>query len=128
MFSSSTRVDVKIWTHLFNKILNLPIDFFERTPTGEIVHDVYEIYRVRTFLTSQLFGTLLDSFVLVIYLPIMFMVSTIMTACVLAICLLICALAGGYAADDPAQGRAGGAGGDSGAPRIWSRRSTASAR
>jgi ATP-binding cassette, subfamily B, bacterial HlyB/CyaB len=86
----TTRVDVKIWSHMFNKLLNLPIDFFERTPTGEIVHDMYEIYRVRLFLTSQLFGTLLDSFVLVIFLPVMFMVSTIMTACVLAICLLIC--------------------------------------
>src|SRR6266851_4628754 len=26
----TTRVDVKIWTHMFNKILNLPIEFFER--------------------------------------------------------------------------------------------------
>src|SRR5579863_2693764 len=86
----TTRVDVKIWSHMFNKMLNLPIDFFERTPTGDIVHHMYEIYRVRTFLTSQLFGTLLDSFVLVIFLPIMFMVSTIMTAVVLVLCLLIC--------------------------------------
>ncbi len=86
----TTRVDTKIWTHMFNKLLNLPIDFFERTPTGEIVHDMYEIYKVRGFLTGQLFGTLLDSFVIVIFLPLMFMISAIMTACVLAICLLIC--------------------------------------
>ncbi|HEV2336039.1 MAG TPA: peptidase domain-containing ABC transporter [Stellaceae bacterium] len=86
----TTRVDVKIWSHMFNKMLNLPIDFFERTPTGDIVHHMYEIYKVRTFLTGQLFGTLLDSFVLVVFLPIMFMVSTIMTACVLALCLVIC--------------------------------------
>jgi len=86
----TTRVDTKIWSHMFNKMLNLPIDYFERTPTGVIVHDMYEIYRVRSFLTGQLFGTLLDSFVLVVFLPIMFMVSTVMTACVLAICLLIC--------------------------------------
>ncbi|MGC2414911.1 MAG: peptidase domain-containing ABC transporter [Stellaceae bacterium] len=86
----TTRVDVKIWSHMFNKLLNLPIDFFERTPTGDIVHHMYEIYKVRTFLTSQLFGTLLDSFVLVVFLPVMFMVSTIMTAVVLALCLLIC--------------------------------------
>src|SRR5579863_1526510 len=84
------RVDVKIWSHMFNKMLNLPIDFFERTPTGVIIHDMYEIYRVRTFLTGQLFGTLLDSFVIVIFLPVMFMISTIMTACVLTLCLLVC--------------------------------------
>ncbi len=85
-----TRVDVQIWSHMFNKILNLPIDFFEHTPTGEIIHDMYEIYRVRSFLTGQLFGTLLDSFVIVIFLPIMFMISTIMTACILALTLLVC--------------------------------------
>jgi len=86
----TTRVDMKIWSHIFNKLLNLPIDFFERTPTGEIVHDIHEIYRVRTFLTGQMFGTLLDSFVILIFLPIMFMISTIMTACVLALTLFIC--------------------------------------
>jgi ATP-binding cassette subfamily B protein len=86
----TARVDAKCWSLMFNKMLNLPIDFFERTPTGVIVHDLYEFYRVRTFLTGQLFGTLLDSFVLVIFLPIMFVFSSIMTACVLALCLFIC--------------------------------------
>jgi ATP-binding cassette, subfamily B, bacterial HlyB/CyaB len=86
----TTRVDVKIWKHMFDKMLNLPIDFFERTPTGEIVHDMYEIHRVRAFLTGQLFGTLLDSFVLVIFIPVMLSVSPIMTSVVLALCLLIC--------------------------------------
>src|SRR5207244_5781896 len=86
----TTRVDVKIWSHMFNKMLNLPIDFFERTPTGDIVHHMYEIYRVRTFLTCQLFGTLLDSFVLVIFLPVLFMSSRTMTACVWPFSLLMC--------------------------------------
>jgi subfamily B ATP-binding cassette protein HlyB/CyaB len=88
----TTRVDARLWAHMFNKLLNLPIDFFEQTPTGVIVHDMQEIYRVRQFLTGQLFGTLLDSFVLVVFLPVMFMVSTIMTAVVLAICFIICVI------------------------------------
>jgi ATP-binding cassette subfamily B protein len=86
----TTRVDVKLWTHMFDKLLNLPIDYFEKTPTGVIIHDMFEVNRVRAFLTGQLFGTLLDSFVIVVFLPIMFMFSTIMTACVLAMCLLMC--------------------------------------
>jgi ATP-binding cassette subfamily B protein len=88
----TTRVDVKIWNHMFDKLLNLPIDFFERTPTGEIVHDMYEIYKVRSFLTGQVFGTMLDGFVLFVFLPIMFLISTILSAVVLAICLLMCVL------------------------------------
>ncbi len=86
----SARVDAKAWTFIFNKVLNLPIEYFERTPTGVILHDVYEFQRIRGFLTGQVFGTVLDSFVLVVFLPIMFMFSAIMTACVLAICLLMC--------------------------------------
>ncbi|HEX3863183.1 MAG TPA: peptidase domain-containing ABC transporter [Stellaceae bacterium] len=86
----TARVDAKAWTYMFGKLLNLPIDYFERTPTGVVVHDLYEFYRIRSFLTGQLFGTMLDSFVLVIFLPIMFTFSVIMTACVLVLCLLIC--------------------------------------
>ena len=86
----TTRADVKIWNHMFDRLLNLPIDFFERTPTGEIVHDMYEVYKVRAFLNNQLFGTVLDSFVLFVFLPIMFLISTIMTAVVLILCLLMC--------------------------------------
>src|SRR5271169_5777264 len=36
----TTRVDVKLATYLFDKVLNLPMDFFERTQTGKITHDV----------------------------------------------------------------------------------------
>jgi len=48
------------------------------------------LYKVRLFLQNHLFGTLLDSLVILIFVPIMFFFSAIMTACVLAICLLIC--------------------------------------
>ena len=40
---------------------NLPIDFFERTSTGDIVRDMNEMFKIRGFLTGQLFGTVLDS-------------------------------------------------------------------
>ena len=85
-----SRIDAKIWVTIFGKILNLPIDYFERTPSGEIMHYIFEMQRIREFLKTYVFGALLDLIVVIIFLPIMFMVSTIMTACVLAICLLIC--------------------------------------
>jgi ATP-binding cassette, subfamily B, bacterial HlyB/CyaB len=88
----TTRADIKLWRHMFDRLLNLPIDFFEQTPTGEIVHDMYEIYKVRSFLITQLFGTILDSIVLIIFLPLMFSISTILTAVVLVLCLLMCIL------------------------------------
>jgi subfamily B ATP-binding cassette protein HlyB/CyaB len=88
----TTRADLRLWRHMFDRLLNLPIEFFERTPTGEIVHDMYEIYKVRSFLINQMFGTVLDSFVLAVFLPLMFAISTLMTAAVLALCFLMCLL------------------------------------
>ena len=84
------HADAKISTHIFSKLLDLPIDFFERTPTGLITRDMNEVFRIRTFLTGQLFGTVLDSLVLLIFLPIMAFFSWILTGIVLAICGLIC--------------------------------------
>ena len=86
----TTRADMKLWSHIFDKLLNLPITYFERHSTGEITHNLNELYKVRNFLQTHLFGTLLDSLVIVIFVPIMFFFSTIMTTCVLVICLLIC--------------------------------------
>ena len=74
---------------MFDKLLNLPIDFFERTQTGRVAHEVNQIWKIRTFLMSQLFGTVLDSTTLLIFLPIMFFFSPIMTFVVVAACGLM---------------------------------------
>ena len=84
------RTDAGLSTEIFNRMLNLPIDYFERTPTGFITRDLMEIYKVRTFLTTQIFGTMLDATILVVFLPIMFFFSAILTGFVLAVCALIC--------------------------------------
>ncbi len=85
----TTRVDVKLATYMFDKILNLPIDFFERTQVGRITYDAQQIWRIRTFLMGQMFGTVLDSATMLVFLPIMFFFSPIMTAIVLACCALM---------------------------------------
>jgi ATP-binding cassette subfamily B protein len=86
----TARVDVKLSTYMFNKVLSLPLDFFERSSTGVIVRDMNEIFKIRTFLTGQLFGTVLDCGVLLIFLPIMFFFSAILTGVVLGFSGLIC--------------------------------------
>ena len=85
----TTRVDVKLGTYMFDKLLNLPIDFFERTQTGKISYDLNQMWRIRTFLMGQLFGTVLDSTTLLVFLPVMFFFSPIMTLIVLASCALM---------------------------------------
>jgi ATP-binding cassette subfamily B protein len=83
--------DAKLSTYIFDKVVNLPIDFFERNAIGEITRDMSEIYKIRGFMTGTMFGTVLDSFVLVVFLPIMFFFSPLLTFYVLAIAALICA-------------------------------------
>ena len=83
------RVDVKLSTYMFDRLLNLPIDFFERTQAGRIMHDINELWKIRTFLMGQLFGTVLDSTTLLVFIPVMFFFSPIMTLIVLATCGLM---------------------------------------
>jgi len=86
----TARVDTKLSTYMFNKVLSLPLDYFERSSTGVITRDMNEMFKIRNFLTGQLFGTVLDSFVLLVFLPIMFFFSAILTGVVLGFCGLIC--------------------------------------
>jgi subfamily B ATP-binding cassette protein HlyB/CyaB len=53
------------------------------------MHDVQELWKIRTFLMGQLFGTVLDSTTLLVFLPVMFFFSPIMTVVVLGICAII---------------------------------------
>ena len=84
------RADAKLSTYIFDKVIQLPVDFFERNSVGEIARDMSEIHKIRNFLTGTMFGTVLDSFVLIVFLPIMLAFSPMLTAFVLAFAGLIC--------------------------------------
>lgn len=71
----STRLDARISLHAFNRLLALPLEFYERQQTGEILGRFMAIFKVRDFLTGQLMSTLLDLFTLVVVLPILFVLS-----------------------------------------------------
>ena len=93
---ATSRIDARLSTFTFNRLLNLAIDYFERTPTGMVTRDMNEIWRVRNFLTGQLFGTVLDSLVLVIVLPFMFWFSPMLATVVLGLGLLMVGVVLGF--------------------------------
>jgi len=93
---ATARIDARLSTYVFNKLLDLPIDFFERTPTGVLTRDVNEIWRIRTFLTGQLFGTVLDGMVLLVILPAMFWFSPVLAGIVLALGALMVLIVAGF--------------------------------
>ena len=85
----TTRIDVKLSTYVFEKVLKLPIDFFERTPVGQITHEINHLRKIQQFLRSQVFGTVLDSTTLIVFIPVMFFFSPLLTMIVLCTCAVI---------------------------------------
>jgi ATP-binding cassette subfamily B protein len=89
------RLDTKLNLHLFNRLLRLPLDYFERHPAGETMYQIAQIHRVREFLTGKLLTTFLDLVTLGVLLPFLFYLNEtlawIVLACALAITLIILA-------------------------------------
>jgi ATP-binding cassette subfamily B protein len=85
----SARVDTRLSNYMFDKVLKLPIDFFERTQVGIIGRDMSEVFKLQQFLTGSLFGTMLDSMTLLLFLPLMFYFSAELTFVVIGVCALI---------------------------------------
>ncbi|MGI4950729.1 MAG: peptidase domain-containing ABC transporter [Janthinobacterium lividum] len=83
----STRVDAKLNVHIFDRLLGLPLDFFERNPAGQTNYRLAQVWKVRDFLTGKLMGTFLDMFTLVFLLPLLFWMEP-----TLAWIVLICAV------------------------------------
>jgi ATP-binding cassette, subfamily B, bacterial HlyB/CyaB len=85
----STRLDARLNLHVFDRLLALPVDFFERNPTGDTTHRISQIFKVRDFLTGKLVGTFLDIFTLVVLLPFLFWMSASLASMVLVASTLV---------------------------------------
>jgi ATP-binding cassette subfamily B protein len=68
---ATTRIDGRLNLYIVEKLLKLPMDYFERTPTGKTLSDLGQVWRIRNFLTGQLFGAFLDAVPLVGLIPAM---------------------------------------------------------
>jgi ATP-binding cassette, subfamily B, bacterial HlyB/CyaB len=87
------RLDTKLGLHIFNRLLQLPLDYFERHPAGETMYRIAQISRIREFLTGKLLSTFLDLITLCILLPVLFYLqptlASIVLVCAIAIGLII---------------------------------------
>ncbi len=91
---ATNKIDVRVNDRVFAKLVSLPIDFFERSSTGVLVKHVQQAQTIRTFLTGSLFQTLLDSTMLLIATPLLFMYSAKLAAIVLLFSGLIACVIG----------------------------------
>jgi ATP-binding cassette, subfamily B, bacterial HlyB/CyaB len=83
------RLDTKLGLHIFNRLLRLPLDFFERNPAGETMYRIGQVNRIREFLTGKLLTTMLDLITLVVVLPVLFFLSPLLATIVLVCAVII---------------------------------------
>ena len=85
----SARIDTRLNLHVFNRLLALPIDFFERNQAGKTTYEVSQIWRVREFLTGRMMTTFLDVVTLTVMVPVLFILSPTLAWFVIAGSLVI---------------------------------------
>ena len=87
---ASNKLDSRINVHTFSKLLRLPMGFFEHSSTGVLTKNMLQAEKIRSFLTGQLFTTVLDLVGLVVLVPVMFLYSPMLACLVLGFTVLIC--------------------------------------
>ncbi len=89
------RIDARLNLHVFNRLLRLPLDYFERHPAGETMYNISQIHRVREFITGKLLTAFLDLMTLCVLLPFLFWLNAplawivLACACVIAMIILV---------------------------------------
>lgn len=95
MLVVGVRVDAKLNLHIFNRLIRLPLDYFERHPAGETMYKITQVHQVRQFITGKLMSTFLDMITLAVLAPILFWLNAtlawIVVVCSALIMLIILA-------------------------------------
>jgi len=89
---ATTRIDSRLNLYVLDKVMKLPMEYFERNPTGMIMSKLNRLWQIRHFLTGQLFGTLLDSFTLIGVVPALLLLDWRLATLVLALTCVIFAV------------------------------------
>jgi ATP-binding cassette subfamily B protein len=95
---ATSKIDIRLATTIFRKMISLPVDFFERNLAGVISKHMQQDQRIREFLSGRLLFTLLDATALFVFLPILLFYSLELTAVVLVCASLIAVIIGLLAA------------------------------
>jgi len=89
LLTLSARIDARLNLYILERLLRLPLDYFERNPAGDITHRLSQVWRVRDFITGRIAAAVLDSAVLLFALPVLFVLNSFLASlvCVAAILL-----------------------------------------
>ena len=86
---ATNKIDISTATKTFTKLMRLPVDFFERIPSGVLLKHMQQTEKIRGFLSGNLFFTILDLLSLVIFVPFLLFYSVRLTLIVLGFSALM---------------------------------------
>jgi ATP-binding cassette subfamily B protein len=85
----TARIDARINLHVYDKLLDLPLSFFERSSTGTINSKIHQVWFIREFLSEAVCGTLLDAVTLLVLVPVLFILNWRLSWFVLTLAVVI---------------------------------------
>ena len=80
LIDTTDRMDLMLGSQVIDKLLRLPLRFFEKRPVGELSQRLSELGNLRGFLTGTAITSALDLLFATIYILIMAMYSPLLTA------------------------------------------------
>ena len=86
---ATNKIDISTATKTFTHLMRLPVDFFDRVPSGVLLKHMQQTEKIRGFLSGNLFFTILDLFALCIFIPFLLFYSPVLTGIVLGFSLLM---------------------------------------
>ena len=88
---ASTKIDARLTSRTFSRLLSLPLTFFETNTAGILIRNVNQAGGIRGFLTGRLFQTALDLLPMPVLLVLLSMYSLKLTLVVLVFSAIIAA-------------------------------------
>jgi HlyB family type I secretion system ABC transporter len=89
---TTNRIDLALGSQIIDRLLRLPLRYFEKRSVGELSTRVGELENIRQFLTGTALTVVLDAVFSVIYIIVMLIYSWLLTAVALAtlpLCVLL---------------------------------------
>lgn len=74
--NTTNKIDVTLSAHMFRKVTELPVKYFDKWQVGDVVSRMGELETIRGFLTGQALTVVLDVIFAVVYLTVMFIYSS----------------------------------------------------
>jgi ATP-binding cassette, subfamily B, bacterial HlyB/CyaB len=89
---ANPKIDIRLTSLVFKKLVSLPISFFEGNQAGSLTRDIQQDRVIRDFMTGRLFFAITELTALVVFLPVLFCYTPGLTAVVLGFSFVICGL------------------------------------